>query len=190
MSAILNSHFIHHGAFGRAVQARHHALSDRNATTAHEADDCTFLAMGQADLLLLQETASTVRLPMVATFLCGRYLVVSPRFEQGRPCAACFARRLVSSPPPGVDSEALLALTTLAGVGSGFDPVAFPPSIIPIAVTLLQHQAKAPTHNAILVDQAGTRHFHAPLVAVHGCTCRGANAGRARFTDFRTELFA
>ena len=181
---------IHHGAFGQAVHDWHESHAVADAVTAHEASHCMFLVMGQADLPLLRETAETMQLPLVAAFLCGRYLVVTPRFEPGQPCAGCFTRRLVSSPPPGMHSEAVLALTTMAGVGSGFDPVAFAPSLIPIALSLLQHQSNTPTHHAILVDQAGSGHFNAPLVAIHGCACRGAVAGRNRFTDFRTELFA
>jgi len=60
---------------------------------------------------------------------------------------------------------------------------------VPLACALLDRQADGHGRHALLVDQAGLRHTHAPLVAVHGCACRGPGTGHARFTDFHSEMF-
>ncbi len=187
MNSMLEHPLIAHGAFGTAVQ--HHRAPSNAAQPNQSSPGCARLVMGQADLQELQRMASTCGTPLVAAFLCGRYLVVTPRFEAGRPCARCFVRRFLSSPPPGLDSEAVLALSTLAGIESGFDPTAFAPSLVPLACALLDRQADGHGRHALLVDQAGLRHTHAPLVAVHGCACRGPGTGHARFTDFHSEMF-
>jgi len=95
----------------------------------------------------------------------------------------------LSSPPPGLSSEAVLALATRAGVDSGFDSPMYAPALPLLARLFLKKQSRSFSTHAVLVDQAGMQHLHAPLIEVHGYGVRKASPSGNRFTDFYGEIF-
>lgn len=181
------------GAFGQAVRAASIAAGDvLHAPGPQSADDgsvARWLVMGHADLGRIEQVAASGPAPLVAAFLCARYLVVTPCFEQGTGCPSCFRRRFLSMPPPGLAVEAVLALSLRGGADSGFDAGCYAPALPHIARLLLHRQLKQRCRKAWLIDQSGMQHLSAPLVPVHGCACRGDNARPNRFTSFHRELF-
>lgn len=187
-------HLLHSGNFGEALRALCEAEGDavRASRTAERTQGAgaVWLVMGQADLRMVERAAESATGPTVAAFLFARYLVVTPCFHDTSVCARCFRRRFLSRPPPGVSTEAALALTMHADLDSGFDSPAYAPALPAIARLLLKRQTDARAQSAILIDQAGLQHRHAPLVAVHGCECRGERPARNRFTAFHSELLS
>jgi len=184
----------HYGSFGNAVRTLCEQESDRFL----DADACkdiksssipTWLVMGQADLALIRRTTCEIGSILVAAFICGRYLVVTPCFGPDAACAESFSCRFLSSPPPGLSSEAVLALATCAGVESGFDSPAYAPALPLLARLFLKQQSKLLSTHAILVDQAGMQHMSAPLIAVHGYGRSQSSLSGNRFTAFYEELF-
>jgi hypothetical protein len=186
--------FVDRGTFGMAVRACHESKAGGvTCNTAERVDpsmdEATLIAAGQTDLDFVVRTATDSGGTSVAAFLCGRYLVVSPCFGPGASCPACFSKRFLSSPPPGLTPETVLAMTHCAGVQSGFDVPAFAPALPQLAVALLIKQSVTRSPVSILVDQAGMRHLSAPLIPIHGCACRGKGRGPERFISFYRELF-
>jgi len=185
---------IHHGSFGHAVRT----LCEREGDDFLDVNACgnsrqksthLWLVMGQTDLALMELIAREADSIMVAAFICARYLVVTPCFGPGAACPASFSKRFLSSPPPGLSSEAVLALATRAGVDSGFDSPAYAPTLPLLTRLLLKQQSKTHSHHAVLVDQAGMQHLHAPLIAVHGYGKSKPSPSANRFTAFHEELF-
>jgi len=185
---------VHHGSFGHTVRT----LCEHENDNFLDADVCRppqkssipiWLVMGQADLALMERTAQETDSMLIAAFLCGRYLVVTPCFGPHTASPKSFSRRFLSSPPPGLSSEAVLALATRAGVDSGFDTPAYAPMLPLLARLLLKQQSKNFSAHAVLVDQAGMQHLHAPLIDVHGYGRRKTSPSVNRFTDFYGELF-
>jgi len=185
---------VHHGSFGHAVRT----LCEQENDNFLDADACRtsqktsipiWLVMGQADLALIERTAHETDSTLVAAFLCGRYLVVTPCFGPHAASPESFSRRFLSSPPPGLSSEAVLALATRAGVGSGFDSPAYAPTTPLLARLFLKQQSSTFSAHAVLVDQAGMQHLHAPLIEVHGYGQRKSSPSVNRFTDFYGKLF-
>jgi len=184
---------LHYGLFGRAV----HTLCEQendcfvDANTHEDLSELsipTWVVMGQADLSFIERTVQKTDTITAAAFLCGRYLVITPCFGSQASCAASFSRRFLSNPPPGLPSEAVLALSTHAGIESGFDSPAYAPAAPLLARLLLKRQVNSQPDHAILIDQAGMQHLHAPLVAVHGGNCSNTSFSN-RFTAFYSELF-
>jgi len=185
---------LHYGSFGQAVCALCKQENDRFlvANTSKDLQEPSvpiWLAMGQADLPFIERTVCEADTHVVAAFLCGRYLVVTPCFGSGATCPASFSRRFLSNPPPGLPSEAVLALATRAGIESGFDSPAHAPAAPLLARLLLRRQVDSLSDHAILIDQAGMRHLHAPLVPVHGVGICSDKSSVNRFTAFYSELF-
>gem|GEM_PF-2449817 len=185
---------LHYGSFGRAVRTLCEQKNDRFVGENTQQDLSklsipTWVIMGQADLSFIERTAQRADTITVAAFLCGRYLVITPCFGYQASCATSFSRRFLSNPPPGLPSDAVLALSTRAGIESGFDPPAYAPAVPLLARLLLKRQVNSQSDHAILIDQAGMQHLHAPLVTVHGIgNCSNTSSG-SRFTAFYSELF-
>jgi len=185
---------IHHGSFGHAVRT----LCEREGDDFLDVNACensrppptpVWLVMGQTDLALMERIAREADSIMVAAFICARYLVVTPCFGPGAACPVSLSKRFLSSPPPGLSSEAVFALATRAGVDSGFDSPAYAPTLPLLARLLLRQQSKTLSTHSVLVDQAGMQHLHAPLIAVHGYGKPQPSSPANRFTAFYGELF-
>jgi len=186
--------FIHYGNFGNAVRT----LCEHKNDNFLDTDKCkgilpssipTWLVMGQADLALIERTACDRRSILVAAFICGRYLVITPCLGPDAACAESFSRRFLSNPPPGLSSEAVFALATRAGVESGFDSPIYAPALPLLTRLLLKQQSKRLSMHAILIDQAGMQHMSAPLITVHGYRRHQTSLLANRFTAFYEELF-
>jgi len=185
---------IYHGSFGHAVRT----LCEREGDDFLDAAACrnfrqpsipVWLVMGQPDLTLMKHIAHETHSEMVTAFVCGRYLVVTPCFGLHAACPVSFSKRFLSSPPPGLSNEGVLALATRAGVDSGFDSPTYAPTLPLLARLLLKQQSKSLSTHAILVDQTGMQHLHAPLITVHGHGKFQSSSSVNRFTDFYGELF-
>jgi len=187
-------YLLHYGSFGNAVRTLCEQKNDcfLDADTykgIRKSSITTWLVMGQADLALIERTALETDSLLIATFICGRYLVVTPCFGPDAACPKSFSRRFLSSPPPGLTSEAVLALATHAGVESGFDSPAHAPSLPLLARLLLKQQSRQLSTHAILVDQAGMQHMNALLTTVHGYGQHQTPRPGSRFTAFYEDLF-